>query len=373
MCYLITQGTGSAVTKGTFTILCSCDQKRVVEVYCEKHDQVICPSCKTIKHRNCKICPIKDKVDKHTKKQFNDLMVKAKSLKAEIESHSKQDGEANRKKLDNYTEECKKEIADFRRDINKILDKIYKEILEKLDTNANQQLQAIEKKIADMTASLQALNADLATIENANKTNGDDILFSTNIKLSKNLTKYEELIQDIRNNVQLPKLKFQKNKKIVDMLKSGGLGRIEAGSAKKGHVEILDMKVKSTKGVNIKLPNDDECPYISGCTFLSNGSILLCDYANYKMKLLDRDMSVKKCLELSEAPNNVAAVGESEAIIIFNDWNINHLQYIHIRPDLKLGKTIVLPDKCHGLQVNNDEIYCAPSFTRILDMVESGD
>ena len=43
------------------------------------------------------------------------------------------------------------------------------------------------------------------------------------------------------------------------------------------------MKVKSTKEVNIKLPDDNEDPDITGCTFLSNGRILLCDNENKKV------------------------------------------------------------------------------------------
>ena len=52
----------STSSKGAFAILCGCDQKPAVEVYCEKHVEVICPTCEAIKHRNCKTCPITDKV-----------------------------------------------------------------------------------------------------------------------------------------------------------------------------------------------------------------------------------------------------------------------------------------------------------------------
>ena len=117
------------------------------------------------------------------------------------------------------------------------------------------------------------------------------------------------------------------------------------------------MMVKSTKEVNIKLPNDGESPYITGCTFLSNGRILLCDYNNKKVKLIDSDMSVKKSLILPECPLNVAAIGENEAIITFGNAAIKNLDLIYTQPDLKLGKKIILPDKCRGLQVVNNEIY----------------
>ena len=158
-----------------------------------------------------------------------------------------------------------------------------------------------------------------------------------------------------------PKLKFERNEKLIDILKSvEGLGRIEpsgSGSAQRDHVVILDMMVKSTMEVDINVPTDDSTPFITGCTFLSNGRILLCDRNNKKVKLIESDMSVKKYLKLSDEPYNVAAVGEKEAIITFFSEKINDLQYIYTHPDLKMGEKITLPDKCCGRQVFNDEIY----------------
>ena len=122
---------------------------------------------------------------------------------------------------------------------------------------------------------------------------------------------------------------------------------------------ILDMKIESTKEVNIKSSVDSSDPVITGCAFLSNGSVLLCDSENSKVKLLDSDWSGSKSLELSDQPYNVAAVGEEEAIITFNNSDIKDLQYISTYPDLKLGKKITLPEQCWGLDVVNDEIYTA--------------
>ena len=91
------EGEVAAASKRKFAIVCGCDQKRAVEVYCEAHAEVVCPTCETIKHRNCKTRPIKDKVTRDTKMKLKELMNRAKSLKAEIES-CKQGGEENRKK-----------------------------------------------------------------------------------------------------------------------------------------------------------------------------------------------------------------------------------------------------------------------------------
>ena len=287
----------------------------------------------------------------------------AKSLRTRIES-CKQDGEAGRKKIEGTKEECKKEITTFRKEINELLDNMEKEILQSLDENVNQHLQALEKQISVLSATLQALAADLDTIENANKTNKEHVMFSADVKISKHISEYDELVQDIKNGMQQPKFEFQKNKKLTDMLESMDvLGRIETPEASSIQHDrttvMLDMKVKSTKKVNIKLSDDINNPIIAGCTFLPNGCVLLCDYVNKKVKMLDSDMSVNKSLKLSYNPYHVAALSENEAICTFQNSEVKDLQYIYTFPDLKLGKRIVLPDKCLGLHVVNDEIYTA--------------
>ena len=360
----LTPGQGSSTTKKVFAILCSCNQKRAVELYCENHVEVICPTCETVKHWNCKTCPIKDSVTKDTERKMKELMNKAKSIKTEMEN-CKKDGEAYREKLESKTEECRKEITAFRREINMILDKMEKETVENLNTSANQQLQTIEKQIKAIATSEQALGTDLDIIESADKSNKEEVMFSVYAIISKSISEYENLVKDIRSDMRQPKLEFQKNKKLIDVLKSvEGLCSVEitrtqADSFQQENVVLLDMKVKSTKEVNIKLSDDDHDPFITGCTFLPNGRILLCDYNNIKLKLLDSDMSIKKSLKLTEAPHNVAAFGENEAIITFNSLNKKDLQYIYTHPDLKVGNTIALSKKCFGLQVINDGIYTA--------------
>ena len=363
---------GSTAVKGAFAILCGCDQKRAVELFCENHAEVMCSACGTIKHRNCKICPIKDKVPKDTKEKLKEIMDKAKSLQTRIERY-KQDGENDRKILEEKRNECKKEITVFRQEINKILDKMEKEILKSLDKKSNEQLQAIEKQISALSVTLQALSMDITTVENANKTTKEAIMFAADVKISNSISEYEELIKDIRDGMLQTELEFQRNKNLTDILNSmEGLGRIETHvirSIKQDSTVILDMKIMSTKEANIKLSVDSSDPVITGCAFLSNGSVLLCDCQNSKVKLLDSDWSVNKSLKLSDQPWNVAAVDANEAIITFN--SIKDLQFISTHPDLKLGKKITLPEKCWGLDVVNDEIYTAHT-TRAMDTMKSG-
>ena len=88
---------------------------------------------------------------------------------------------------------------------------------------------------------------------------------------------------------------------------------------------------------------------------LSNDHILLFDNYKKNVKLLDSDMSIKNSLKLSYGHWNIAAVGKNKAVITY--FSAAVLQYIYTHPDLKLGKNIILPGICYGLNVDNEEIY----------------
>ena len=234
-------------------------------------------------------------------------------------------------------------------------------MLETLEKRANELLQGIEKRIETLTVTKQELDIDSDMIQIAERTNKDNLMFSVNVQISKKISKYGDVIKGIRNGMQIPQLNFQTNKTLTDLFQiDEALGKIESSdvsSSQQGHVDISDMKVKSKKEFDLTLPDDRKTPDITGCTFLPNGNILLCDYLNRKMKLLDSDMVVKKSLMLSNAPYNVAAVSDNEAIITFGHMENKDLQYINTQPSLKLGNKITLQDKCYGLKVLHGEIY----------------
>ena len=356
----VTQYTESADISGKFAIMCGCDQKQTVRIYCENHTEVICTSCETIKHRTCKTCPIKDKVTKDTEKEFKELMTKSKSLKVEFEKF-KDDVKANRSVVEVQRGKLKKEVAEFRKNINDVLDRMESGTLENVDANSIQHLCVIDKRIVEVETSQKALNTSLYIIDGANKSRKTDIMFSATVKLSKRLSEYDNLLKEMKNEMQLPMVKFLQNETLTTLLGNvETLGRIEYSEVESNekdhiHVELLDLKVKSKKEVNIKLSDDKLTPQVTGCAFLSDGRILLCDFNNDKVKMLDNNMAVTKSLKLPNTPRSVAAISGNEAIIAFNDEK--DFQFIHTHPELKLGQMITSTKTCRGLCVANYEIY----------------
>lgn len=113
-----------------------------------------------------------------------------------------------------------------------------------------------------------------------------------------------------------------------------------------------------TKTINIKLPTDKLSPCISGCEFMLNGDLVLCDYANKKVKLMHAlSFDLKDCITLEAGPWDVSVINDSSAIITVPNHNSTQLLILETTPVLMNIRGIHVNVKCRGVQFVNDRIY----------------
>ena len=113
------------------------------------------------------------------------------------------------------------------------------------------------------------------------------------------------------------------------------------------------MNIVSSSQANVKLPSDDDILNIFGCAFLPNGKILLADGANKKVKLLNSSFAVEDSLAFSCEACDITAVDDGTAIVVFPGV----LQYIHITPKLKSGRTVSVDIDIYSVVVVNDDLF----------------
>ena len=119
---------------------------------------------------------------------------------------------------------------------------------------------------------------------------------------------------------------------------------------------FTEMTVASTSEVNIKMSGEREVPCISGCTFMPNGDVVLCDRYYSNIKLLSDAFTTKDSLQLYSEPWDVSQVSSSSVVITLPF--ANQLQFIQVMPSLKkLDQSINVGSRCFGVQVVEDLIY----------------
>ena len=117
---------------------------------------------------------------------------------------------------------------------------------------------------------------------------------------------------------------------------------------------LLGRKVLSRSQVCVKTDDDKDFPWITGCTVMPNGHVVLCDRNNNKIKLLDGSTSIVGSLEFS-GPWDVSVLDANNVIIATPDNK--GLQVVQVFPHMKAGRTIQLDRMCYGVEVSRDEIY----------------
>lgn len=341
----------------TCNVICSCNQNKEVEIYCEDHTEVLCTSCEMIKHRKCKTSSLQDTRLSYRKENFDLTLEKANTLENKIENTQKKRSE-DLKKLDTLNENCLAEIRKFRSQINDLLDKAEETVLVDLKENTEEQRNCLMRDISTLTNTLQALNSETKLLENANKNGKKEIMFAADNKASMSIQEYESLIQEMEKEMQTPDLLFEMNTTLIDLLMEiKSLGTITGSkmrTSQQSKKALLDLKVIAKHQVNIRIPDDAHTPRITGCAFIGQ-YILLCDNENKKLKLLDNSWKIKDSLILHSSPWNTAVVDAQRAIITLP--NDAKLQYIHVLPQLKAGNTIALNYRAAGVQVIDNEIY----------------
>ena len=117
---------------------------------------------------------------------------------------------------------------------------------------------------------------------------------------------------------------------------------------------LKDRKIKSRKEVNVGTDGDKKGPWISGCTVMPNGHVVLCDRRNERIKLLDDSFAITGHLELS-GPWDVSVIDTSNVIVSLLDKK--QLEKVQVFPRMKAVSTIKLDKACWGVVVFREEIY----------------
>ena len=341
------------------SVYCSCNQNREVVVYCEDHDDVICDSCATVKHRRCKTFSIRNKSRSYATKKFDSIIDKTKTLRMKI-GQLLQERSKDRTNHTRMKDTCRKEISTFRKELNDFLDHLERDIIQNLEKHEKKRKQLIDDQIKSLTTTLQMIDLDYKLLEEAKYDNKAETMFSSDIKISKNLSEYETVLDDLQNNFERSDLYFQRNSKLVELQQAiDSLGSIKEkdfvsykGTSTK---VVLGMNVQSSSQHNVQLDDDKEKTGITGCCFMPSGDLVICDHFNCNFKLLDRTFKVKVSLSLNGRPWSFSAIDNNNVIVTIPDTK--QLQYVQLVPHMKAGRVIKLDKKCFGVAVVDNEIY----------------
>ncbi|CAC5410067.1 unnamed protein product [Mytilus coruscus] len=175
--------------------------------YCSVHDVPICYRC--IKdHGKCNVIPLDEIVDNaKTSEQLRDLEVRLADLIKNVDNIKKHT-EANVATIEDQKRKHIAEVKKLRSDINKMLDKLEKDILESLEEKANECGEKIKEIIAVLTERETATVECQNMIENI-KQNATDFQTFIGLKdVEEKVSEKEHLLQSLMETNALDQLEL---------------------------------------------------------------------------------------------------------------------------------------------------------------------
>ena len=356
----------SAAKGGRDTILCACGQSLVVSHFCENHFDVICNTCKTVKHRKCETAVIQKKSIGYTLDRIDKVLDRALKLKSDLEKFKK-DRSINVAAFEESKENCLKEIRKYREEIKAIFDQF--------ETNLCNEVQQVERQIKEdsqlflntSSATEKLIESDMAVLDDVKTVGRKDQMFSADIRITSHLKELEAVFEDLKSETKKPvEINFKRNEKLGDMLCNvQSIGRLKfnekhffrnfKSDENPQGVMFGNKKVTTIEKKDISYRTDKKTPWITGCAVLPRGKgMLVCDFDNNAIKHLDAHFNIINCIHLSK-PWNIEAFCYSEAVI--TQPSEKKIQIIEVDPQLQISEPGIKFDRqCWGIAVNESDI-----------------
>ncbi|XP_045204221.2 uncharacterized protein LOC123557073 [Mercenaria mercenaria] len=332
---------------------CSTHKAKILDMFCINHNEVVCASCVALNHRACKdIRSVPEDVDNLYKQStFEETKMKLKAMKKTTEDIKK-----TREQLVRELKKSKDETTDCIRMFRKEMEAM----LEKLETESIKVVEAQFERIETML---------LKQIKEANKFSDDLTLFTTKLEKSagnkaqefvcvnqavKTIDKTKEAEKHLRQE-QDAELEFKPNvniKTFLEHLKT--LGQLSSMRTKY-KPKTTAYTVRTRKRISVKLTEDRNDCCIFGSCFISDGSLLLTDFHNRKLKHVDISTATfKNHLDLCAGPYAVCQTSDDEAAVSLSNCII---QFVSLGHKMATTRQLKLDHHCYGLAHKEGKLY----------------
>ncbi|XP_052781939.1 uncharacterized protein LOC128218327 [Mya arenaria] len=256
------------------------------------------------------------------------------------------------------------EIQAIRKKINDILDKMEKTTVQELDRLVADQDMSIKKDMESCTQMHDELKNIIDDIQSIDSS-GEPPLYIGFRKCEEKIKQAKEILQNMSSVVKYD-LTFRKHNGIEDNLSSmKTFGELNEWNVfgKQPLISLFPRDhvfgIKGYKEYNVKMSSDkDKCDILGICE-LPGGEIVITDFTNMKVKLLDQEYRVVDHCDVPKYPFDVCHIGWNEVVVcVNNNDGICELHFINIaKGKLVTTRKLSLSHRCYGAAQHGNNLY----------------
>ncbi|XP_052253921.1 uncharacterized protein LOC127860121 isoform X1 [Dreissena polymorpha] len=325
---------------------CAVHKEKKLKMFCQDHSQLCCTDCVLLNHRQCTNMTL---ISEAVKTQSFDMQQLSNNLQTIVkelkEFKSKQ--KASLQSIEKSCNEKLQEINDLRKKLNAALDALEKTTLKELDkikttmlTSKNNDLDNCRRMKDDLHTLGEAVNCL------CDKSEKEMEFIASKICLEK-IQESESYLKENTVKVQ-SSIVFQANTDIEQYLsKWSCLGRI---------VDIMQsFTVQRKSEYTVRIQSDFYQDFqIIGICSLPSGQVIVADFRNKKVKLLDQHYNMIRHCDVSGNPQDICQITSSEVAVTFN----KNVQFISVsNGQLVNGRKFSVQHYVKGIAHLKGELY----------------
>ncbi|XP_045211424.2 uncharacterized protein LOC123562902 [Mercenaria mercenaria] len=326
---------------------CSIHHGRIIDRYCEDHDEVCCGACVVFDHRLCE--------------NLNEIKESSTSIDVQEHEHVREGLDQviskiilEQDKRSYYISSIDNEKNTILNDIDNFQDAMIKRIKELTKASREEVLSKHTKLVNAVQPDVKELETILSLVEGkSQKINTRDL----NVKTFVNIKKSKKVVKDVSATVD--KLSTNWQQSVLDYCFKLEPFRNVIELKSFGHFEDNVNKpftAKKHEMVNVKMKQEEKC-LISGICFLEADMVAITDERNKKLKRLNGNYEVTDSLVLAGSPSSLCKTGPQEVAVALR--NEGKVQFVTCDNTLTLGTSFKTEQRCAGLyfDTNHDELF----------------
>lgn len=347
---------------------CPIHDHQVLTLFCEDHDELICPLCAGAKHKECKQIRAVNEEVKAKSYEFQEASSKS-SNQLQIAKKALVSTQSSLSEVDSTFPNLRDKIRSVRNRVDEILSKCEKKSTEELGRLENEYRGKLEQDIQK----LESLNAESShtnqLLDHVKRFGTDGHILQCMQQVQERSRSNSEAFEDYREVKKLPKVSFAINRQLDEVLRSlSTLGDIvidgEGLESKKSSPTKNGLKDNNRKSpeksypkehreFSVRTRSDENSCVITGILSLPTLDWLFCDKGNSKLKLFDRHFQMKSEHIMEQSPFDVTLM-EDQIIAVTIPESMNILVF-KIMAGINLQEEIKTKDRCFGISYTSSE------------------
>ncbi|KAH3792534.1 hypothetical protein DPMN_146031 [Dreissena polymorpha] len=345
--------------------LCEEHATEKLTMFCEDHEKLLCQLC--LFHNNHRQCShvvlLSDKCKSSTQHMnVADIASKIEQCQKRL-TETMIRSEQNKKSLQKSYETILKEILDFRRQINDTLDRLQQQTVKELDKLYSSLTYSLDTELKTCVTFISKLK-----IHTTKSKRSPEQEFILNRKYIDQTVSAELFLQKAPTS----DIEFQHNTDLETCLAAcTDLGKITNRVGVVSHKqvdpnEVIRIKKKST--FHVRSNTDKEICTITGICEMANGNLVISDFNNRCVKLLDQAYNVIGQEELPTYPRSICSISPDEIAVTMRD----EIHFLRVDTEKIITiKHIQLNHSCYGIATHKGDMFVT-SGTALLQYTTDG-